>query len=120
MGERLKFETVDEYMSSFNGETREALEQLRALLKGVFVGSQEIISYNIPAFKGEHGFMMYFSGYSKHVSISFVPTGPVYEKFSNQLKPYVKSKSTIQFPLSQPLPLDLIREIAEFRQAQMG
>lgn len=115
MSERQKFENVDQYIESFGGDVRTALEQLRNVLRDTFSGSTDVISYNIPAFKNGSGFIMYFSGYTNHVSLSFVPTEPVYEKFSKQLAPYVKSKSTIQFPLSEPLPINLIKQIAKFR-----
>ena len=115
MGERFKFESVDEYINYFNGETRKALETLRSLLHKAAPDAHEVISYNIPALKNEKGFVVYFAGYDHHVSISFVPTEPVYEYFANELSQYKKSKSTIQFPLDKPLPLTLIERIIEYR-----
>jgi len=119
MGEREKFETIDQYLAAFNGETRDRLEQIRAIAHKVAPDAEEVISYNIPALKIGKEFLTYFSGYAEHVSISFVPTDTVYEKFATELADNAKSKSTIQFATDKPLPAGLIQEILEFRRAQL-
>ena len=115
MGEREKFETVDQYLATFNGETKERLERIRDIAHKVAPGAEEVISYNIPALKIGKDFFTYFSGYAGHVSISFVPTDAVYETFAAELADNVKSKSTIQFTADEPLPTELIQKILEFR-----
>ncbi|MFC5530808.1 iron chaperone [Cohnella yongneupensis] len=74
----------------------------------------EGISYQIPAFD-YHGKLIYYSAYTKHYSLSFPPPFTVFEVFKDQLSSYVVSKSVIQLPMNQPLPLALIAEMVKFR-----
>lgn len=68
----------------------------------------------MPAFK-YHGMLIYYSAYKKHYSISFPPPFKVFEVFKEQLSPYEVSKTAVQFPMDQPVPLDLIGEMAKYR-----
>ncbi|MGZ6273857.1 MAG: iron chaperone [Candidatus Limnocylindrales bacterium] len=56
---------------------------------------------------------MHFAGYARHIGFYPIPTGM--EAFKEELKPYKQGKGSVQFPLEQPLPKDLIRRIVEFR-----
>lgn len=56
---------------------------------------------------------MYYSAYTRHVSLSFYPTEETYREFADELKHYTHSKSAIQFLLAKPLPTDLIARIAQ-------
>ena len=89
------------------------LEELRALIKASAPDATETISYAIPTFdlNGKH--LVHFAGYARHVGLYPVPSG--LEAFKEDLKPYKSGKGSVQFPLSQPLPTDLIRRIVEFR-----
>ena len=59
---------------------------------------------------------MHFAGFAKHTGFYPVPTGM--EAFKDELAPYKQGKGSVQFPLDQPLPADLIRRIVEFRVAE--
>ena len=37
------------------------------------------------------------------------------EAFEEELKPYKQGKGSVQFPLDEPMPAELIRRIVEFR-----
>ena len=50
--------------------------------------------------------------------MGFYPTGSGVEAFADELAPYKSGKGSVQFPLGQPLPADLIRRIVEFRVAE--
>ncbi|MDO8987129.1 MAG: DUF1801 domain-containing protein [Coriobacteriia bacterium] len=72
----------------------------------------ETISYAIPTFDlNEH--LVHFAAYAKHIGLYPVSSG--IEAFKEELKPYKSGRGSVQFPLSQPLPVDLIRRIVEFR-----
>ena len=75
----------------------------------------ETISYRIPAFAFK-GPLLWYAAFSDHCSL--FPTAAVIEKFKNELKGYVISKGTIQFPVDRPLPATLIRKLAKARIAQ--
>ena len=112
MANRPTANSIDEYIGQFPPETRRVLEDLRALVKASAPDATETISYAIPTFD-LNGHLAHFAGYAKH--IGFYPTGSGVEAFKEELKPYKSGKGSVQFPLGQPLPSDLIRRIVEFR-----
>ena len=112
MAKRWTANSIEEYMAGFPPETQKALEELRAVIKASAPDATETISYAIPTFD-LHGHLVHFAGYEKHVG--FYPTRSGVEAFKEELKPYKSRKSSVQFPLGQPLPTDLIRQIVELR-----
>jgi uncharacterized protein YdhG (YjbR/CyaY superfamily) len=113
MAEREKFETVDAYIGTFPENVQVILQEIRKVMKENAPDAEELISYQIPAFK-YHGMLIYYSAYQKHVSVSTAPF-KVFEVFEKELSPYKLSKSTVQFPLDQPVPYQLIGEMTKFR-----
>ena len=112
MASRSTANSIDEYIAEFPPETQTVLQELRALIKASAPDATETISYAIPTFD-LHGHLVHFAGYQKHVG--FYPTGSGVEAFKEELKPYKSGKGSVQFPLGQPLPTDLIRRIVELR-----
>ena len=110
---RPKVATVDEYLDLFTGEPRTKLEELRRIVRETAPEAEERISYAIPAYK-YHGWLVYFSGYDKHISVSFPPR-TIMQAFEKELAPFKSSKSTVQFPLSEPLPRDLIKKMLQYK-----
>ena len=115
MANRSNAKTIDEYIAEFPPETRKVLEELRALIKSLAPGATEKISYAIPTFH-LNGNLVHFAGYERHVG--FYPGAGGIEAFKEELKPYKSAKGSVQFPLDQPLPTDLIRRMVEFRVAE--
>ena len=116
MANRSTVKSIDEYIAGFPPGTRKVLEELRVLIRASAPDAIETISYAIPTFdlNGKH--LVHFAGYEKH--IGFYPTGSGVEAFGEELKPYKSGKGSVQFPLGQPLPTDLIRRIVELRVAE--
>ena len=108
----VKFTTIEEYFASFPPATRKKLKELRATIKKVAPEAEEMISYNMPAFK-LLGVLVYFAGYKNH--IGFYPTGSGIKAFTKELSGYKTSKGTVQFPLEENLPLALITRMVKFR-----
>ncbi|MBW7454070.1 iron chaperone [Paenibacillus sepulcri] len=108
------FQTVDEYFGSFQKEIQDSLEQIRQTIKNAVPEAEEVISYQLPAFK-YHGMLIYFSAYKDHYSLSFPPPFTVFEVFKQELSPYEVSKTTIKFPADKPIPLELVSELAKYR-----
>ena len=104
---------IDEYLAGFPPETQKALGELRALIRASAPDATETISYAIPTFDLNGRHLVHFAGYAKHVGFYPIPTG--IEAFKEELKPYKQGKGSVQFPLGQPLPIDLIRRIVKFR-----
>lgn len=112
MSGRRKPENIDEYISLYSGEARGKLEELRRTVRRAAPDATETISYGIPTFK-LHGFLVHFAAYKDHVSL--FPTSSGVRVFKKELTRYKTAPGTVQFPLGEPLPLDLVRRIVEFR-----
>jgi len=107
--------SVEEYLSWFNGPIREKLDQIREVLVDTLPEAKEVISYHMPAYKTSE-VLVYFAAAKNH--LGFYPTsGPIVE-FKKELSGYVTSKGVIQIPYDQPLPLELISQIALFRKEE--
>ena len=111
------FKTVDEYIGTFPTDVQVVLQQVRQAIIGAVPEGEEVISYQIPAVKF-HGFVFYFSAYKSHFSLACPPPFTVREAFATELARYQMSKSAIQFPLSEPVPVDLISRMAAFRASE--
>jgi uncharacterized protein YdhG (YjbR/CyaY superfamily) len=104
--------TVDEYIAGFTGDTRKKLEALRAAIRAAAPGAQETISYHMPAYM-QGGPLVYFAAFKTHIGL--FPTGEGVEAFRAELTGYKTSKGTVQFPLDEPLPLDLVDRMVRHR-----
>ena len=112
----VKFKTVGEYFSSLPEKHKKLLLDLRAAIKQAAPQAEEVISYNMPAFK-LNGILVYCAAHKEHVG--FYPgSGAVTGKFKDKLSGYKTSKGTIQFPLDKPIPKQLVREIVKYRVIQ--
>ena len=107
-----EFSTIDEYIASFPKEIQEILTSIRKEIKSSAPNATETISYQMPAFR-LNGILVYFAAYTNH--IGFYPTPSAIREFSKELSSYEFSKGAIKFPLNEPMPLELIKKIVEFR-----
>ncbi len=108
----MTFKTVDEYFRNAPTASLTHLEVMRETLLKALPESEEKISYNMPA-HFQKKVIVYYAGYEKH--IGYYPTPSAIAVFEEQLKPYKHAKGSVQFPLSDPLPVKLIAEMARFR-----
>jgi uncharacterized protein YdhG (YjbR/CyaY superfamily) len=104
--------SIDEYIEGFPGPVREILSELRTTIRRFAPQAVEKISYGIPTFY-LNGNLVHFAAYEHH--IGFYPTPGGIAHFRRELKRYKSAKGSVQFPLDEPLPLDLIAAIVEFR-----
>jgi uncharacterized protein YdhG (YjbR/CyaY superfamily) len=104
--------SVDEYLATMPDATRAKLEAIRRTIRETAPDATEKIGYGIPTFVF-HGNLVHFAGYEGH--IGFYPGASGVRQFADELEGYETSKGTIRFPLDEPLPLDLVRRIVEFR-----
>jgi uncharacterized protein YdhG (YjbR/CyaY superfamily) len=110
---RSQANSIDEYIAGFPPQTAKVLAELRALIKSSAPGATETISYAMPTFDLNGRHLVHFAGYARHVGFYPIPAG--IEAFREELKPYKQGRGSVQFPLGQPLPKDLIRRMVEFR-----
>lgn len=107
---------VQAYIDQFEGETKSRLEAVRAVLLDSIPGAQEKISYGIPTMY-LHGNIVHYAGYARHIGFYATPSGS--DEFKQELASYKQGKGSVQFPHTEPLPLDLIRRMAEFRSREV-
>lgn len=78
--------------------------------------AEEVISYQIPAFKFKGKVLIYFAGFKNHVSV--YPAPRRVPEFKDELAQYKGGKGTVQFPLDRRIPYGLIRRIVKFKVKQ--
>ena len=113
----IKYKSIDEYHAAFTPEIRKLLDKMRSTIRSAAPDAGETISYNMPAFKQDK-VLVYYAGYAKH--IGFYPTSSPIVAFKEQIAKYKTSKGAIQFPLDEPLPEKLIKEIVKFRLKEVS
>ena len=110
------FSSIDEYIATFPEDILARLEEVRAIIKAAAPQADEQISYQMPTF-ALNGKLVYFAAWKNH--IGFYPASSrVPEAFKDELSGCKGTKGTIKFPISEPLPVDLISRIVQFRVAE--
>lgn len=108
----LPYDSMDAYIANFPQEVQDRLQAIRMVVKEIVPDAMETINYGIPTFKLK-GNLVHFAAYKNH--IGFYPGASGIKAFVPRFIDYHYSKGAVQFPLNQPLPLDLIKEIVLFR-----
>lgn len=103
---------IDNYISTFPKEVQVKLNELRVLIKSLVPEATEKISYQMPTFYLD-GNLVHFAGYKNH--IGFYPTPSGITAFEDELKPYKYAKGSARFPINEPLPMELIKKIVQYR-----
>ena len=62
--------------------------------------------------------LVYFGGFASHIGFYATPEG--HTEFSEELSKYKQGKGSVQFPLDQPLPEDLVKRMVAFKKQQLG
>jgi uncharacterized protein YdhG (YjbR/CyaY superfamily) len=103
---------IDTYIAGFPEATQAKLQQIRTVIKAAAPEAEETINYQMPTFKlGKN--LVHFAGYKKHIGFYPAPSGIA--AFQEELSIYPNAKGSVQFPLDQPLPVELIGKIVAFR-----
>ncbi|MGO4697982.1 iron chaperone [Paenibacillus sp. 2TAB26] len=114
-GNKITFETIDQYIAHYSPEIQDILEKIRGVIKVAAPEATEKISYQMPTFV-LHGNLVHFAAYKNHIGLYPAPSG--IEAFKQQLSPYKGAKGSIRFPLDEPIPYELIGEIVKYRVAE--
>jgi uncharacterized protein YdhG (YjbR/CyaY superfamily) len=111
------YKTIDAYHNAQAPEAVERMQAIRDIVHKVVPGVEEVISYQIPCFKYK-GYLIYYAAFAKHITLSYPYTPAFLQEFEEELKAYKVSKSAIQFPNDQKLPLALIKRMIGFRKKE--
>ena len=108
------FTSVDDYIDAQPDHVRGVLHRVRSIIRRALPKAEEVISYQIPAYRLQGERVLFFAGWKRHYSL--YPAGErLVAAFKSELAPYEIRKGTIRFPLSEPIPVKLIERIAKFR-----
>lgn len=110
-----KPESIEEYIAGFPAPVQKVLQQVRKTIRDAAPEAEEAISYAMPTFK-LNGNLIHFAAFKNHIGLYPAPQG--IEAFKEELSGYKGAKGSVQFPLDQPMPLDLIKRIVLYRVAQ--
>lgn len=110
---------VDSYLADVPEAARAALEKVRKAVRDTAPDADELLSYQMPAFKYQGKPLAYFAAFTNHCSF-FPASGAVIDAHKDELKPYSMSKGTIRFPASKPLPATLVRKLVKARIAEIN
>jgi uncharacterized protein YdhG (YjbR/CyaY superfamily) len=105
-------QNIDEYIASFSDEVQKILQEIRELIKKLAPEAEETISYQMPTFTLK-GVLVHFAAFKNHIGLYALPSGNT--AFQNELLAYKTGKGSIQFPLNQAIPYELIAQIVQFR-----
>lgn len=107
-----KPDNFSEYLRLFPASTQKILKQIRSTIKKAAPKAEETMSYGMPAYK-LNGPLVYFAGYKNHIGLYATPSG--HSAFKKELAKYKQGKGSVQFPIDEPMPLELITKIVKFR-----
>lgn len=109
------FHSIDEYIATFPEDIQKILQELRATIQACAPDASEKISYQMPTFDLK-GNLVHFAAFKNHIGLYPSPSGT--EAFKDQISIYQGAKGSIRFPIDEPLPMELIKEIVKFRVAE--
>ena len=115
MAKTQKPKDIDGYYSKFPADVQAILEQVRATIRRAAPDAKEIISYMMPAFR-QHGILVYFAAWKQHIGLYPPISGD--KTLEKAVARYAGPKGNLQFPLDEPMPLDLIERIVKLRVKQ--
>lgn len=107
-----KYTTVESYIASCSADDQAILRRIRNSLKKVLPATaEEVISYQMPAFR-QHRVFLYYAAFKDHYSL-FIPPSDIFTRYEKELAPYHIHKATIQFKKTEPIPYELIEKLAK-------
>ena len=104
---------IEKYISQFPEGVQDILRKIRALVKAHAPGAEESMAYGMPAYKTNKKPLVYFAAFKNHIGFYATPSG--HAEFQEELSRYKQGKGSVQFPLNQAMPYELIEKIVKFR-----
>jgi uncharacterized protein YdhG (YjbR/CyaY superfamily) len=107
------YKSVDDYIAAQPKDAQPVLQQVRRTIRKALPGAVEVISYQVPTYKVNGGYVVYFAGWKEHYSL-YPASDKLVAAFKDELTPYRVSKGTLRFPLSEQVPVKLIERVTRF------
>lgn len=103
---------VDVYIASFPENIQAILRRLRKLVQTTAPNAVEGLAYMMPSYKLNGRPLIYFAAFKNHIGLYATPSG--HSAFAKELSVYKQGKGSVQFPIDQPIPYELIKKIIQF------
>lgn len=108
---------IDAYIAEYPVDVQQQLNSIRRTIQKEAPQALEVIKYGIPTYVlGEN--LVHFAAFQHHVG--FYPTPSGIQAFQKEFSSYKSGRGSVQFPLDQPLPLELIRQVVRFRMNEIA
>lgn len=114
MNDKKQYKNVDDYIADAPADVQATLRRIRATIQKAAPDAVESISYGMPAYKLGNKPLVYFAAFPRHIGFYATPQG--HEAFANELAKYKQGKGSVQFPLDQPIPYELIEAMTAFKK----
>ena len=105
-------ENIDDYIERYPDNVQKILQKIRKTIQKAAPDAVEAISYHIPTFR-LNGNLIHFAAYQHHIGLYPRPRGV--KEFEKEMARYEGGKGTLQFPLDEPIPYELITRITKYR-----
>jgi uncharacterized protein YdhG (YjbR/CyaY superfamily) len=107
--------TVDEYIAGFPDDVQQILQKVRAAIHASVRSvdghsGEEKMRYGIAAVSLGGRYYIHFAAWKKHLGLYPVPA--LSDELELRLKPYRSEKDSVVFKYNQPIPYDLIQDVA--------
>lgn len=109
---KTQFKNIDEYIATFPENVQKILYKLREIIRESAPEAEEAISYGMPTFK-LNGNLVHFAAYKNHIGFYPIPSAII--AFKEELSSYKQAKGSVQFPIDETIPFDIVKRIVEFR-----
>jgi uncharacterized protein YdhG (YjbR/CyaY superfamily) len=113
------YKSVDDYIALQPEATQRVLTRVRRVIRKAVPGAEEVISYQIPAYRLNGRMLMFFAGWKEHFSLYPLNTR-IAKAFKKDLARYETSKGTIKIPLAEPVPVKLIEGFVKMRAEEVA
>jgi uncharacterized protein YdhG (YjbR/CyaY superfamily) len=112
----LPYKTIDEYLALVPPDKRQALQDLRSLIKAQIPNPEEVISYGIPIIKHQ-GLLVGFASAKKFCTFHIM-SEVIANKLRNEIVPFEMTVASVHFTPEKPLPPELVVKIVKLRMAE--
>ena len=110
---------IDGYLRALDEPKRSTLEEMRRRILDVIPKAEQCLSYSVPAFKVQGKTIAGLAAFKNH--LSYLPhSGSVLEQLQDELAGYTQTKGSLHFPVNEPLPGHLVRQLILVRMRQCG